>query len=138
MGGQDWPKAISALEDVANKDKNRTSPYICVFGIAMEKGLRHIKKNSKTKAPFSVNTELWKSDYFWPFFTNLSYGKIIRSVLSVLIEFGTETSREIDIPQALIESFGEECKKHKLINSSGKFNDAYKLVEIFCEKIKHE
>ncbi len=64
MGGQDWPKAIYALEEIAKKDKNRTSPYICVFGIAMDKGLRHIKKNSKTKTPFSVNTELWKSDFF--------------------------------------------------------------------------
>jgi hypothetical protein len=138
MGGQDWPKAILALEEVANKDKNRTSPYICVFGIAMDRGLRHIKKNSKTKAPFSVNTELWKSDYFWPFFTNLSYGKIIRSVLSVLIELGAETNKEVDIPQGLIESFGDECRKHNLLDSKGNFNDAFKLVEIFCEKMKHE
>ncbi|MEK6599168.1 MAG: hypothetical protein AABY52_02350 [Deltaproteobacteria bacterium] len=138
MGGQDWPKAISALEEVANKDKNRTGPYICVFGIAMDRGLRLIKKNSKTKAPFSVNTELWKSDYFWPFFTNLSYGKIIRSVLSVLIELGSETNKDIDIPQELITSFGNECRKHKLLDSAGKFNDAYKLVEIFCEQKKHE
>ena len=31
MGGQDWPKAISALENVARSDKNRSGPYICVF-----------------------------------------------------------------------------------------------------------
>lgn len=135
MGGQDWPKAIYALEEVAKKDKNRTSPYICVFGIAMDKGLRHIKKNSKTKTPFSVNTELWKSDYFWPFFTNLSYGKIIKSVLSVLIELGSKTTNEVIVPEELIKSFGDECRKYKLLNTAGEFNDAIKLVELFCGNI---
>jgi hypothetical protein len=38
MGGQDWPKAIYALEDVARGDKNRSGPYLCVFGIVIEKG----------------------------------------------------------------------------------------------------
>jgi len=33
MGGQDWPKAIYALENVAKTDKNRTGPYCCVFGM---------------------------------------------------------------------------------------------------------
>ena len=37
MGGQDWPKAIAALENAAINDKNRSGHYICVFGIAMEK-----------------------------------------------------------------------------------------------------
>ena len=37
MGGQDWPKAIRALEDVAKNDRNKYGSYICVFGIAMEK-----------------------------------------------------------------------------------------------------
>jgi hypothetical protein len=36
LGGQDWPKAISALEEVAKNDKNRQGPYLCVFGIAMD------------------------------------------------------------------------------------------------------
>lgn len=138
MGGQDWPKAIYALEEVAKKDKNRTGPYLCVFGLAMNKGYRHIKKNSKTNAPFSVNTELWKSDYFWPFFTNLSYGKIIKSVLSVLIKLGTESVHEVVVPDELIESFGKECRRYNLLDDSGNFNDAFKLVELFCGKLKDE
>jgi hypothetical protein len=44
MGGQDWPKAISALENVARSDKNRSGPYICVFGIAIDKGQRQIRR----------------------------------------------------------------------------------------------
>jgi hypothetical protein len=48
MGGQDWPKAISALESVARSDKNRSGPYICVFGIAIDKG--QIRRIGKTKA----------------------------------------------------------------------------------------
>jgi hypothetical protein len=50
MGGQDWPKAIHALESVAIADKNATGPYCCVFGIAMERGQRNIKRQQKTKA----------------------------------------------------------------------------------------
>ena len=31
MGGQDWPKAIVALEREAQLDKNRDGDYICIF-----------------------------------------------------------------------------------------------------------
>jgi len=77
MGGQDWPKAIQALENVAKTDKNAIGPYCCVFGIAMDRGNRYIKRQQKTKVAHSVNTEVWLSDYFWPFFANYSYEKII-------------------------------------------------------------
>jgi hypothetical protein len=43
MGGQDWPKAIAALEAMAKNDPNRADPYLCVFGIAMERGIRFMK-----------------------------------------------------------------------------------------------
>jgi hypothetical protein len=49
MGGQDWPKAIRAMETMAQSDKNRTGPYLCVFGIAMEKGMRSIKNEGKLR-----------------------------------------------------------------------------------------
>lgn len=137
MGGQDWPKAIHALEDVARTDKNRTGPYICIFGIAMDKGTRIIKVQSKTRNPFSVNTELWKSDFFWPFFTNLDYDAIIKAVLDVLLELGEETISDTQVmPVALLESFGSECRKRGLLNEAGNFNDAYKLVDLFCGKLK--
>ena len=57
MGGQDWPKAISALENVARSNKNRSGPYVCVFGIAIDKGQRQIHRIGKTKQPYSVNTK---------------------------------------------------------------------------------
>ena len=68
MGGQDWPKAIQALETVAKADKNRTGPYCCIFGIAMEKGNRYIKYEKKTNTAYSVNTEVWLSDFLLAFF----------------------------------------------------------------------
>jgi hypothetical protein len=71
MGGQDWPKAIIALENAALSDKNRDGYYICVFGIAMEKRLRNIKAGRHNKTPYSTNTEVWNSDFFWPFFASL-------------------------------------------------------------------
>lgn len=43
MGGQDWPKAIAALEAMAKNDQNRADPYLCAFGIAMERGTRLMK-----------------------------------------------------------------------------------------------
>ena len=90
MGGQDWPKAISALENVARSDKNRSGPYICVFGIAIDKGQRQIRKSGKTKVPHSVNTEVWLSDFFWPFFANYTYAEIAKAVFEVLMETGKQ------------------------------------------------
>lgn len=137
MGGQDWPKAIYALEEVAKKDKNRQGPYICIFGIAMERGTRSKRKNSKTKMEYSINTELWLSDYFWPFLSNLSYEEIMLAVSDFLAEQGIEIENRtigIPAPKELIESFGDHCRQHGLIDDSGKFHDRQELVKFFCTK----
>jgi hypothetical protein len=112
MGGQDWPKAISALENVARSDKNRSGPYICVFGIAIDKGQRQIRRIGKTKAPYSVNTEVWLSDFFWPFFANYTYAEIAKAVFEVLMEAGPKEQRRLamPIPDELIDSFGDACR----------------------------
>ena len=138
LGGQDWPKAIFALEDVANTDKNRSGPYICIFGIAMERGQRNVKGNSKTKSAYSVNTEVWRSDFFWPFFSNYSYLEIAKTVLSVLIDEGKKMDlvETVYVPDELIEAFGEECRDFDLLNKAGKFNSALKLVDFFCSTKK--
>lgn len=136
MGGQDWPKAIRAMENMAQSDKNRTGPYLCVFGIAMEKGQRTIKNEARTGMPYSFNTEIWLSDFFWQFFSNISYEKIIKLVLDVLIEEKTLSSLNIEVPKVLITSFGDECLKYGVINKKGIFNDPYKLVDLFCGKVK--
>ena len=132
MGGQDWPKAISAMESIAIGDKNRTGDFLCVFGIAMDRGGRIIKKHGTTKQPFSNNTEIWKSDFFWPFFTNCSYHEIVKSVLTVLIETQKPETLDLPIPDALVDSFGDCCNKAELLDSEGRFNDPYKLVSLFC------
>src|SRR3954453_23521111 len=124
MGGQDWPKAIFALEDVARTDKNRSGPYLCVFGIVIEKGQRMIKGNAKTKASYSVNTEVWLSDFFWPFFSNYSYREIAGAVLEVLVEEGNrpKLTDPIAIPDELVSGFGEHCRARGLLDESGNFN----------------
>lgn len=106
MGGADWPKAIQALETVAKNDKNRTGPYCCVFGIAMDRGLRYIKREQKTKIAHSVNTEIWLSDYFWPFFADHSYEEIMRFVLDVLVSsYSAENlPTQVDVPDSWILS----------------------------------
>lgn len=134
MGGQDWPKAIQALENYAKNDKNRRGPYCCIFGIAMDRGYRHIKREQRTGKPHSVNTEIWLSDYFWPFFSNYSYENIMTTVLDVLMDSYSpdDLASQIEIPDELLEAFGQECKKSELIDAHGKFHDSYKLVKFFC------
>lgn len=134
MGGQDWPKAIAALEGVARSDKNRAGPYICVFGIAIDKGQRQIRRIGKTKAPYSVNTEVWLSDFFWPFFANYTYAEIAKAVFEVLIEASPKEQQQLTtlIPDELIDSFGEACRERELLDDEGRFNDALKLIDVFC------
>lgn len=136
MGGQDWPKAISALEAYAINDKNRTGPYCCIFGIAMDRGTRYIKNEKRTGRPHSFNTEVWLSDFFWPFFVNYGYEEIMRAVLAVLMnEYSPENlSSQIEIPTELLEVFGDHCRKAKLIDDNGYFHDPYRLVNFFCQK----
>lgn len=136
LGGQDWPKAIEALERVAKTDKNAIGPYCCVFGIAMDRGMRYIKREQKSKVPHSVNTEVWLSDYFWPFFANYSYEEIMTLVLDVLISSyeAENLSTEVEIPDALLDSFGAACAKAGLVDENGIFNDPYRLVHFFVNK----
>jgi hypothetical protein len=136
MGGADWPKAIQALENVAKADKNRTGPYCCVFGIAMDRGVRYIKREQKTKIAHSVNTEVWLSDFFWPFFANTSYEEIMRLVLDVLVSSYSPEAlpTQIDVPAQLLDSFGESCMEAGLVDELGNFDDPYKLVSFFCNK----
>jgi len=136
MGGQDWPKAIQALEIVAHNDKNRTGSYCCVFGIAMDRGTRYIKREQKTRRAHSVNTEVWLSDFFWPFFANYSYEEIMAAVLDALIESyaSDKLSAQIEVPQRLLDAFGEACARARLIDQDGKFHDPYTLVRFFCQK----
>lgn len=137
LGGQDWPKAISALEQVAKLDKNRNGAYLCVFGIAMDRGTRTIKRQASNKRAHSENTEVWLSDYFWPFFSNLTYDEIMSSVLDVLLEkYPTSgKSLHIDLPEDLVKAFGELCFNNNLIDEKGHFNDPRKTVNFFCSKI---
>ena len=135
MGGQDWPKAIQALEQVASTDRNRRGAYLCVFGVAMDPSRRPrlIKHASKTNLPYSVNTEVWFANYFWPFFTNYSYQELMDLVLDVLMETKPpELATMVEIPDELIEYFGYHCGRLDLIDENGYFNDPHRLVRLFC------
>lgn len=137
VGGQDMPKAIHALEHVAKNDKNRSGPYCCVFGIAMDSGKRNIKHKQKTGIPYSINTEIWYSDFFWPFFANYSYEEIMTLVLEVLSATGRPRSvlpTQLEAPSELLDSFAECCQKEGLLDESGNFNDALRLVKFFCNR----
>ncbi len=134
LGGQDWPGAIINLENFARNDRNRRAPYLCIFGIAMDSGIRYIKNNSKTHAPYSVNTEVWGSDFFWPFFTGYTYSSIMKLVAEVLKDKGSREETDYSLPVEVTEAFGDKCKENGLVNENGYFNDIFKLVEFFCSK----
>ncbi len=135
LGGQDWPKAIAALEEEAKRDKNRDGEYLCVFGISMERGLRSIRRNQKTGNALSYNTELWFSDFFWPFFSNYSYVEIAKLVLEVLLAGKhLEVATNYGVPKELVDSFEDCCRQNNLLDKQGCFSDPVKLVELFCGK----
>ncbi|MCI0525337.1 MAG: hypothetical protein L0Y75_08760 [Acidobacteria bacterium] len=134
MGGQDWPKAIQALDNVAKNDRNRTGPYCCIFGIAIDRGSRYIKREKKTGRAYSENTEVWMSDFFWPFFSNHSYEEIMTLVWEVLQDLKRSSSiqGQISVPDGLLESFGECCRLAGLVDEQGVFNDPRRLIQFFC------
>jgi hypothetical protein len=134
IGGQDFPKAVRALEAMALTGKNRRGPYLCVFGIAMESGTRFIRRDKEGRA-FSMNTEVWLSDFFWPFFTNYSYEEIMTLVLEVLQEekdTSDHSATEVDAPDEVLEAFGAACRNAGLIDDQGIFTDAQKVVRFIC------
>ena len=134
IGGQDFPKAILALENYARDDKNRNGPYCCVFGVVMDRGNRYIKRQQKTGVPHGPNTEIWLSDHFWPFFVNYSYEEIMTAMLEVLMEHYKITEAEItfSVPEKVIVTFGNACQEAGLIDEAGRFNNPIKLVQFFC------
>jgi hypothetical protein len=136
LGGQDWPKAIRALETIAEQDKNRVGPYCCVFAIAIDRGTRYIKRKQKSKDPHSLNTEVWLSDFVWPFFTNYSYEEMMQIVLETLLEHQKLPESPLeeaeDVPEEVLRVFGDACRKAGLLDESGYFNDPNKLVSFFC------
>jgi hypothetical protein len=134
MGGADWPKAIQALENVAKTDKNRTGPYCCVLGITAGWGGQDINNEQKSRNTFAANTEVWLPDYFWPFFVNSSYEEVMMVVLDVLIfSYSTEElPTRVNVPDQLIDSFGEACAEAGLIDELGNFNNPYKLLTFLC------
>ena len=131
IGGPDWPNAIQALETYAISDKNRRGTYICVFAFVMESGGRSVKR-TKEKLLRSPNTELWASDYFWPFFANYTYEEIMQAVLQVLIANPDAEKVLLEVPDDLLNVFEFYCRENELIDESGNFNDPAKLVSFFC------
>lgn len=70
VGGQDMGGVILKLEEVAKKDKNLNSPYLCVIAIATPMGqkMRYIRHNADHH-PYSMNCEFWFPDFIYPYLT---------------------------------------------------------------------
>jgi hypothetical protein len=123
ISGSKWPAAIESLEQEAIRDINRTEgSYLCVFGAAMEKGQR------KRMSP-SVNTEFWKSDFFWEFLTGLSYEETMEAVARIL-ELDKGQSAEGLIPAGVLTEFQALCIQKGLVGANGTFLPK-KLLKFF-------
>lgn len=137
LGGQDWPNAIYALEALAVHDQNKIGPYCCIFGIAMERGTRRQSKSKKDKRPYSVNTETWLSDFFWPFFTNYSYEEMMVYVFEVLREEEPpneeELATQVEVPEETLETFRKGCFEAGLVNDVGDFHNPMRLITFLCK-----
>ena len=59
-------------------------------------------------------------------------------ILDVLIAQEHSLSASDEVPQELLDSFEDCCRTAGLLNDDGCFNDAHKLVELFCRKFKNE
>ena len=141
LGGQDWPKAIEALEASAKADRNMIGPYCCVFGIAISGGNRLIRRsirNNKTKITYSSNTEVWLANFFWPFFTNYDYEELMEHVLNVLLNTTAPDKLTLDIgvPPEVLDSFQAACEQYELLDQDGQFTDAHRLVHFFCQPLR--
>jgi len=106
---------------------------LCVFGITMDRGTRSIRRDKGQQA-HSQNTEMWLSDYFWPFFTNYSYEEMMTLVLEVLQEEFTwsENATQIEAPRDVLEAFGAACASNGLLDDESNFKDARDIVRFIC------
>ncbi|MEP7287458.1 MAG: hypothetical protein ABI947_17000 [Chloroflexota bacterium] len=135
LGGQDWPNSIVALESYAKSDQNKMGAYCCVFGIAMDRGQRRIPRRRSGEA-YSNNTEVWLSDFFWPFFSAYRYEEIMTAVLEALMAVEEDVEvlpTQINVPDKVLDAFGAACREAELTDELGNFTDAFKLVRFFCQ-----
>lgn len=83
----------------------------------------------KSGRAYSENTEVWLSDFFWPFFSNYAYEEIMTLVWEVLQEMKLADKQQVqfNVPDSLLESFGDCCRKEGLVNAEGVFNRCFSL-----------
>jgi hypothetical protein len=94
VGGQDIGGAIKRLEDIAKKDKNLSSPYLCVIAIATpSRGKilgfsesRQIRFNID-RFPYSVNCEIWQPGFIFPYITGLRATEIYNESSKIVEDF---------------------------------------------------
>ena len=94
VGGQDIPGVIKRLEDVAKEEKNLTSPYLCVFGIATpNKGkLKTYEEARKMKTKrdgdlYSYNCEVWMPGFLYPYITGHEPQVIFKKSIEVVRDY---------------------------------------------------
>lgn len=94
VGGQDLGGVIRRLEQVAREEKNLTSPYMCVVGIATPpKGRIEIYNKGRTIRnksegyPYSPNCEEWTPGFIYPYITGLGARRIYERSLAKVDDF---------------------------------------------------
>lgn len=92
VGGQDIGGAITRLESIAKKDKNLSSPYLCVIAIATPSKGKIFKYHESRQMrynvdhfPYSVNCEIWQPGFLYPYVTGRT-ATMIYAEASKLVE----------------------------------------------------
>jgi hypothetical protein len=63
--------------------------------------------------------------------TGLKYEEVMQVVCGVLTESSKKIGKEI-VPEVVVQAFGDECKRHRLLDGQEKFCNAKELVHFFC------
>lgn len=94
VGGQDMGGAIKRLEDVAKKDKNLNSPYLCVIAIATPIRGRILGYDDSRQMrynvdhfPYSVNCEIWQPGFLFPYITGRSATEVYNETTKLIEDY---------------------------------------------------
>jgi hypothetical protein len=125
VGGQDIGGAIDRLEDIAKKDKNLNSPYLCVIAIATPISGKitgydrsRVMRYNFDHHPYSLNCETWLPGFLYPYITGHSAISIYKEAARLVdnyfpfysLRFRNESS----------ELLNQELIKRGISNSGGK------------------
>lgn len=139
VGGQDIGGAIDRLEKNAKLDKNLTSPYLCVMGIATPPRGKILSYNTSRNLrynqhgfPYSENCEVWLPGFIFPYITGWGAMEIYKEAVELVdtyLPFYTLKYQK-ECAELLKQKFIEKG----IVDSKTNELDKQKFFEFICGK----